>query len=104
VGVFAALGSGSGNPSPPHRLTLGNRWILEAGHGLLNPPDDLVSEGNGRRGFRIEEIDTCLGLYTCPSWVVPLDGTIATHPVLSDDQLTVYVGTADGRLLAYGLP
>jgi len=85
-------------PAGPEPITLGSGWIFHAGQGVIDPGTAAV--GNGVRGVSIANPALCLGLYTCPTWLVTTDGTTATAPVLSDDQSVVYSGTDAGTMYA----
>lgn len=97
--AFYGLGGSSGPPPAPERFTLGRTWLLQAGMGQLDPDTPSVPV-NGIRGYLVDDNRTCLGLYNCADWALPLDGTAATHPVLHDDQATAYVGTDAGTVVA----
>ena len=67
------------------RLTLGADRIFHAGVGSGTAP------ANGVRSYPVDG---------SPGWATPIDGTIATSPVLSDDESVVFVGTDQGTLHA----
>jgi outer membrane protein assembly factor BamB len=103
-GTFYGLAGGGNDatPPPPERITFGRRWLVQAGSGQLDPEQPGIP-ANGVRGYWIDETSVCLGLYTCADWALPLDGTTATTPVLSEDQVTAYVGTDAGTVHAVDL-
>jgi outer membrane protein assembly factor BamB len=67
------------------RLTAGRTQMFHAGVGVGTAP------ANGIRAFPYGGGAT---------WSTPIDGTVATSPVLSSDGTTVYVGTDAGTVVA----
>jgi outer membrane protein assembly factor BamB len=104
--IWQGWGFAEGQPRPaPAAMTVGDRWIYNAGDGIVtdgltDPPGnalraiDLV---NPRRQPDIQE-------YIVPSWVVRLDGTTATPPVLDAPEDTVFTGTDAGTVYAIDVP
>lgn len=84
----------------PENVTLGQGMFFNAGYGLTHP--DIDNIGNGVRGYSIPARPDCPVLREahCPRWAVPVDGTVATVPVLDDAGTTLYVGTDAGTLYA----
>ncbi len=87
------------------RLTLGTSQIFHAGSGLMTSVPGDGTEGNGLRAFALEPWSNTCGapgdqVFACPRWVLPLDGSSGTTPVLSADGATVYVGTDAGTFSA----
>jgi outer membrane protein assembly factor BamB len=67
------------------RLTLGTTRLFHAGVGTGTAP------ANGVRSYPLNG---------APGWTTSIDGTVATSPVLSANEATVYVGTDAGTLYA----
>ena len=83
--------------------------VAVSGRGLLtvDPADPTV--GLGVRAYDLDDAPAWCATdssgeypitYRCPDWVVPVDGTTVTAPVLSDDGATVVVGTDAGSVYA----
>jgi serine/threonine-protein kinase len=72
--------------------------MFDAGDGLLTT--DVPTFGNGLRAYSIDAPRVCFGNYVCHSWVVPLDGTVATAPVLTRGGEAAYTGTDAGTVYA----
>jgi outer membrane protein assembly factor BamB len=88
-------------PLPP-AMTLGTARLYQAGVGTMLPP---TSSGNGVRAFPVATAPPSCGLgpapdLLCPAWATPVDGEMATSPVLGEGETTVYVGTDAGTLYA----
>jgi outer membrane protein assembly factor BamB len=84
-------------------MTLSDDRVLYAGQGLTAPAAGTF--GNGLRSFPVADGTSDCGpvdepYYACPHWVVPIDGTRGTPPVLSTDQATAYVATDAGTVYA----
>jgi serine/threonine-protein kinase len=72
--------------------------MFHAGTGLLTT--DVPTFGNGLRAYSIDEPQVCFGNYVCHSWAVPVDGTVATPPVLTGGGEVAYTGTDAGTVYA----
>ncbi len=87
------------------RLTLGTTQVFYAGSGLMVTVPGDGTEGHGLRAFAVTPWTNTCGapgdqVFACPQWVLPLDGSSSTTPVLSADGATVYVGTDAGSFSA----
>lgn len=97
---------GDGQPRPlPRAVTLGDRWVYNAGQGIVtegltDPP------GNALRTFDLvsPKRQPDFPDYIVPSWVVRLDGTTAVPPVLDAPEDTVFTGTDAGTVYAIDVP
>ena len=83
----------------------GTTQVFYAGSGLMVPVPGDGTEGHGLRAFAVTPwANTCGApgdqVFACPRWVLPLDGSSSTTPVLSADGATVYVGTDAGSFSA----
>jgi outer membrane protein assembly factor BamB len=87
--------------------TLGAQRLYHAGEGVATTVrDDAALLVEGVRAF-VRGGRTCKQVgdfivisLTCPAWVTVLDGAPATSPVLSEDEATVWVGSAAGTVYA----
>lgn len=84
-------------------LTLGEDHVYQAGSRLL-VQDGETTQGNGVRGYSIENPSSCPppypSNYACPVWTADLDGTQATSPVLTGDGSTLFTATNAGTVYA----
>lgn len=82
--------------------------VIVSGQGLLSsePGDPVI--GPSVRAYDLDgPPDPCATVggdfpftYGCPRWSTPVDGTLLTSPVLSDDGATVFIGSDAGVLYA----
>jgi outer membrane protein assembly factor BamB len=79
--------------------------------GTATESFDPVVDVTGVRAYPLTEPATCavppegwppVGTIPCPLWSTPTAGRPVTSPVLGPGESVVYVGTADGMLLALG--
>lgn len=104
----AVTSVGDDDPNLPH-LTIGPADVFAAGTGLLSTDPTSVATGLSLRAYTLDSAPPPCATdgsgdfpitYACPRFSVPLPGTSASSPVLSDDLATVYVGTDAGVLHA----
>jgi len=87
--------------------TVGRQRLYHAGEGVATTVrDDAAPLVHGVRAFArgggtCKQVGDFLVIsLTCPAWVTVLDGAPATSPVLSEDEATVWVGSAAGTVYA----
>ena len=100
----------AGTPSSgPIRATASAERAVVSGLGLLTTDPAEITLGLGLRAYDLDTAPAPCATdssgeypvtYGCPVWVVPVDGTTVTAPVLSDDASTVVVGTDSGTVYA----
>ena len=104
--TIAVLGEFGAMPSQP--LTLGVNRLYHAGPGVSQAtPGGFCCSDTAIRGYSTAgPYDVCVengatnDPTICPEWVTWLDGNAAGPPVLTEDESTVYVGTAAGTMYA----
>jgi outer membrane protein assembly factor BamB len=104
--VWSGWGLSEGEPRPvPQPVTIGDRWLYHAGFGMVS--DDLEEPGaNALRAFDLVEPrrHPVVVQGITASWLVRLDGTTATPPVLDAPEDTVFTGTDAGTVYAIDVP
>jgi PQQ-like domain len=104
--LWSGWWGGEGEPRPlPRAVTLGDRWVYNAGHGLVSEQIDDPG-ANALRTFDLvsPRRHPDFREYILPSWYVRLDGTTAVPPVLDAPEDTVFTGTDAGTLYAIDVP
>jgi outer membrane protein assembly factor BamB len=87
------------------RLTVATDRVLYAGPGLMSAAPGSSTFGNAVRSFPLAGgLSDCgpadMPYYACPQWITPIDGTVGSSPVLSDDGATLYTVTDAGTVYA----
>jgi outer membrane protein assembly factor BamB len=94
----------SGGGAAPE-VTLGSGAVYQAGNGVNGTGSSSPVFGNGVRAWPLTEPAGCepsAPTFACPSWSLPISGTSATTPVLSDDENVLYTVNNQGTVFSVG--
>jgi hypothetical protein len=100
--VWSGWPGGTGARNLPE-VTVGRKWIYNAGDGTIADAPGMPVVGNALRAWDlVDPVDITQfgGPYIAPSWATPLDGTTAVPPVLDPSESVVYTGTDAGTVYA----
>jgi PQQ-like domain len=89
------------NGGSTRALTLGSTRIYQAGRGIPTP----TGSTNAVRAFLVATPPAqcpppAPAGFGCPAWATDIAGTLATPPVINDDETVVYTGTDTGAVYA----